>query len=114
MRKIKYDFRKMRPRADISQIYKSAGVDFEAMDVKNIQQVFANENTIASIERILTRGASRKYRWMSERKLASSVAFAMLDYAPVRDNSIPDNELWIYGEDEYRDVLESLRNRNKV
>lgn len=111
MRKIKYDFRKMRPRSEIGQIYKSAGIDFAVMRVRNIQQIFANEKTIEQIKKILTRGASRKYRWMSERKLASSVAFAMLDFAPVQDNSIPDNELWIYGEDEYRQALDNLRNR---
>lgn len=113
MRKIKYDFRKMRPRSEIGQIYKSAGIDFEAMRVRNIQQIFANEKTIEQIKKILTRGASRKYRWMSERKLASSVAFAMLDLAPVQDNSIPDNELWIYGEDEYLQALEDLRKRSR-
>ena len=115
MRKFKYNFSKMRPRADLSQVYKTAGIDFASMpEVVNIQQVFAHEDTIKKMERVLRRGARRKYPFMVDRKVNSEVAFAMLAYAPVTDNSIPVDEIWVYEEEEGARALEALREKNRL
>ena len=101
MRKFRYNFKKMRPRADLMQIYKTAGIDFQFMpEVEDIRQVQANDITIAQMQRVLRRGAARKYPFLSDRKLDSSVAMTMLNYAPATDNEIPVGEIWIYNEDE--------------
>lgn len=114
MRKFKYDFSKMRPRADLGQIYLTAGIDFEQLGVKNVQQVFAHEATIEKMERVLRRGVRRKYPFMVDRKVNSSVGFAMLGYAPVTDNSIPVDEIWVYDEEEGARALEALREKNRL
>ena len=101
MEKFKYNFKKMRPRADLMQIYKTAGIDFQFMpQVEDIRQVQANDITIAQMQRVLRRGAARKYPFLSDRKIDSSVAMTMLNYAPATDNEIPVGEIWVYNEDE--------------
>ncbi len=101
MEKFKYNFKRMRPRADLMQIYKTAGIDFQSMpQLKDIRQVHANDETIAQIQHVLRRGASRKYPFLKERKIESSVAMTMLNYAPATDNEIPVGEIWVYNEDE--------------
>ena len=101
MRKFKYNFKKMRPRADLMQIYKTAGIDFEQMPgVKDIRQVQANEVTIKRMEQILRRGARRKFTFLTDRKIESMVAMTMLNYCPTVDNEVPENEIWVYSEEE--------------
>lgn len=114
MKKFKYDFSKMRPRADLGQVYLTAGIDFEQLNVKNIQQVFAHEATIEKMERVLRRGVRRKYPFMVDKKVNSSVGFAMLGYAPVTDNSVPVDEIWVYEEEEGARALEALREKNRL
>lgn len=101
MRKFSYNFRKMRPRVDLYWVYRCAGLDFKNEPaVKDIRQVHANERTIELMERVLKRGIRRQYPFMRERKVNSEVGFAMLNYAPVTNNEVPDNEIWVYDEDE--------------
>lgn len=101
MRKFKCNFKKMRPRADLMQIYKTAGIDFQLMpEIEDIRQVQANDITIAQMQRVLRRGAARKYPFLSDRRLDSSVAMTMLNYAPATDNEIPVGEIWVYDRDE--------------
>ena len=114
MEKFKYNFSKMRPRADLGQIYLTAGIDLKQLGVKNIQQVFAHEETIEKMERVLRRGVRRKYPFMTDRKVNSSVGFAMLGYAPVTDNSVPVDEIWVYEEEEGVRALEALRKKNRL
>ena len=115
MEKFKYDFSKMRPRADLAQIYKSAGMDFAQLQyVTNIQQVFAHEDTIAKIERVLRRGVRRKYPFLADHKINSRVGMAMLGYAPVTDNSVPIDEIWVYEKEEGARALEALREKNRL
>ena len=70
MEKFKYNFKKMRPRADLMQIYKTAGIDFQFMpQVRRYSASSANDiNQSLKLQRVLRRGAARKYPFLSRNR----------------------------------------------
>lgn len=100
MRKFHCNFAKMRPRASLYQIYLSAGIDFKKLNVSYINQVRCNDYTSDTIGKNLRKGVRRHYKLWRERLVETSVAMEMLNYAPMIDNNIPDNEIWVYEDGE--------------
>lgn len=84
---------KMRPRQGVIKIYEVLGMDFEI--VRDVRQIFANDTTIQLLYDNIARWVKRKYPQLIQRRREAMVSMDMLGWAPVTNNDIPNNEIWV-------------------
>ena len=93
MQKYYKDFKKMRPRISYEKIYQVVGIDFS--NINSIDQVQANEDTIAILNDKVKQQAKRTFPFYNTRTLNTIVGYEIMNWAPARNNDIPDNEIWV-------------------
>ena len=106
MRKYSANIKKMRPRHDIYWVYHRYGIDLKDGTIERIQQIQASQATIDAIYRVIARGFQRRYSYIKPKKIASMVAFYMLNWAPQTNEDIPFGEIWVYTLDELQKQTE--------
>lgn len=79
--------------------------------IQDVQQIWMNAEQCAQLNDLCKKNARqlKKYKHLSDKQLEHSVAMDWLCYAPVSVPYVPENEIWIWSTENYKQAMDEYR-----
>lgn len=79
--------------------------------IADVQQIWMNAEQCAQLNDLCKKNARqlKKYKHLSDDQLENSVAMDWLCYAPVSVPYVPENEIWIWSTENYKQTMDEYR-----